>query len=64
MIAHRLSTVMDADKIIVLNKGAVAEQGTHTELLAYPNSLYSDLWQKQSQVYEGNTEFRTSRGSA
>ncbi len=62
MIAHRLSTVMDADKILVLNQGSVAEQGTHTELLSDPNSLYSDLWQKQNHVaLEGSIEDKTSK---
>ncbi|XP_046573628.1 iron-sulfur clusters transporter ABCB7, mitochondrial-like [Haliotis rubra] len=50
VIAHRLSTVVDADMILVLEKGRVAEQGTHYSLLADPNSLYSHLWTKQSQV--------------
>ncbi|XP_071112669.1 iron-sulfur clusters transporter ABCB7, mitochondrial-like [Haliotis cracherodii] len=50
VIAHRLSTVVDADAILVLENGRVAEQGTHYSLLADPNSLYSHLWTKQSQV--------------
>ena len=50
VIAHRLSTVVDADVIMVLEKGQIAEQGSHYELLANPKSLYSDLWKKQNQV--------------
>ena len=50
VIAHRLSTVVDADMIMVLEKGQIAEQGSHFELLANPRSLYSDLWKKQNQV--------------
>jgi ATP-binding cassette subfamily B protein len=46
-IAHRLSTVVDADKIVVLEKGAIAEQGTHEELLAL-NQRYAHMWQRQS----------------
>jgi ATP-binding cassette subfamily C protein CydCD len=42
VIAHRLSTVRDADRIIVLEDGAVAEQGTHTELLAR-GGIYAQL---------------------
>ena len=45
VIAHRLSTVMRADKIIVLKDGRVAEQGTHRELVT-AGGLYSTLWQK------------------
>ena len=43
MIAHRLSTVVGADKIIVLDKGNVVEQGTHTELTA-AGGLYARMW--------------------
>ncbi|WP_343704448.1 peptidase domain-containing ABC transporter [Chitinophaga sp.] len=44
VIAHRLSTVMHADKIVVLQDGAIAEEGTHPELLGN-NAVYSRLWQ-------------------
>ncbi|XP_036126998.1 ATP-binding cassette sub-family B member 7, mitochondrial isoform X2 [Molossus molossus] len=47
-IAHRLSTVVDADEIIVLDKGKVAERGTHLGLLANPGSIYSEMWHAQS----------------
>ena len=50
VIAHRLSTVVDADLILVLQNGQVAEQGSHFELIANPQSLYSDLWKKQNQM--------------
>ena len=43
MIAHRLSTVVDADKIVVLDQGHVAEQGTHAELVA-AGGLYARMW--------------------
>ena len=43
MIAHRLSTVIDADKIVVLDQGHVAEQGTHAELVA-ADGLYARMW--------------------
>ncbi|MEQ2313765.1 ATP-binding cassette sub- B member 7, mitochondrial [Ameca splendens] len=47
-IAHRLSTVVDADEILVLNQGKVAEQGSHHTLLANPGSLYGELWNAQN----------------
>ncbi len=47
VIAHRLSTIAKLDKIIVLNHGAIAEQGTHRELLA-ANGEYAKLWRHQS----------------
>uniref|UniRef100_A0A8C9NUD5 Iron-sulfur clusters transporter ABCB7, mitochondrial n=1 Tax=Serinus canaria TaxID=9135 RepID=A0A8C9NUD5_SERCA len=47
-IAHRLSTVVDADEIIVLNQGKVAERGRHAELLANPSNLYYEMWHTQS----------------
>ncbi|MGW1875307.1 ATP-binding cassette domain-containing protein [Streptomyces sp. NPDC001975] len=47
IIAHRLSTVRHADRIYVMDKGGVAEQGTHDELLAQ-HGLYASLWQLQA----------------
>ena len=50
MIAHRLSTVVDADEILVLDQGTVAERGSHRELIMQPDSLYGHLWHKQHQA--------------
>ncbi|KIO77686.1 peptidase C39 [Pedobacter lusitanus] len=47
VIAHRLSTLNNADKIIVLDKGVVVEQGTHHELIYSPDSTYANLWKLQ-----------------
>jgi ABC-type transport system involved in Fe-S cluster assembly fused permease/ATPase subunit len=47
VIAHRLSTVVDADQIVVLDDGRVAERGTHDELLE-TGGLYAELWYRQA----------------
>jgi ATP-binding cassette, subfamily B, bacterial MsbA len=48
VIAHRLSTVRRADKIVVLEKGQVAEIGQHEELLARPDGVYAKLYARQA----------------
>jgi ATP-binding cassette, subfamily B, heavy metal transporter len=52
VIAHRLSTVVDADEIIVLQEGRVAERGTHASLLAH-GGLYVRMWALQAEQDEG-----------
>ena len=49
MIAHRLSTVVGADRIIVLDAGRVVEQGTHEELLK-AGGLYARMWADYQQA--------------
>jgi len=49
MIAHRLSTVVGADRIVVLDQGRVAEQGTHDELVA-AGGLYARMWADYQQA--------------
>ena len=49
VIAHRLSTVVHADNIIVLDHGVIVEQGTHVELLAR-GGLYASLWARQREA--------------
>ncbi|KAJ5001001.1 Heavy metal tolerance protein [Colletotrichum sp. SAR 10_66] len=56
VIAHRLSTVVSADKIIVVHEGRVVESGTHNELLTL-GGRYMDLWTRQ---IGGNSEKATS----
>ena len=51
IIAHRLSTVTNADQIIVLEAGRVAEKGTHVQLLR-KNGLYADMWARQQSEAE------------
>jgi ATP-binding cassette subfamily B protein len=51
VIAHRLSTVVDADQIVVLDEGRVAERGTHAQLLR-KNGLYADMWTRQQSERE------------
>ena len=47
VIAHRLSTIQKMDRIIVLDKGSIVEEGTHKELLA-KNGFYANLWNRQT----------------
>jgi len=47
VIAHRLSTIQRMDRIIVMEKGRIAEQGTHKELIRQ-NGIYAKLWSRQS----------------
>lgn len=47
VIAHRLSTVRHADKIVVVNYGKIAETGTHEELVNNPDSIYGSLYRAQ-----------------
>ncbi len=51
VIAHRLSTVVQADNIIVLDQGVIVEQGTHPQLLA-KGGLYASLWARQREADE------------
>jgi ATP-binding cassette subfamily B protein len=53
VIAHRLSTVRDADQILVLEKGSIVERGTHDELVA-KGGLYSDLYTRQDLTGAAN----------
>ena len=50
MIAHRLSTLKNADKLVVIEHGKVAETGTHRELLARENGIYRKLFTLQEEA--------------
>jgi len=53
IIAHRLSTVVDANQILVMDKGRITERGSHHELLAQ-NGLYAQMWNLQKQEQKIN----------
>lgn len=56
VIAHRLSTVRDADEIIVIKKGEIAERGTHEDLLRHGNGVYKQLVDRQLMSTHDNSE--------
>jgi len=51
-ISHRLSTTRDADRILMLEKGRIVEEGSHDQLLAL-NGKYAQMWKVQAGRYEG-----------
>jgi ABC-type transport system involved in Fe-S cluster assembly, permease and ATPase components len=57
VIAHRLSTVVGADEIIVLDKGVIAERGTHDALLA-AGGLYAAMWNRQREADEARERLK------
>ncbi|MCB1502457.1 MAG: ATP-binding cassette domain-containing protein, partial [Bauldia sp.] len=57
IIAHRLSTVIHAEEIIVLDGGVIVERGTHPELLA-KNGLYASMWNRQREAAEAAERLR------
>jgi len=50
IIAHRLSTIKSADKIIVLEKGKIAEIGRHEDLMKNPDGIYRNFWELQTAI--------------
>jgi len=51
IIAHRIQTVMQADKILILDKGRVVQQGTHRELIKQ-DGLYREIYNIQAKIEE------------
>ncbi|RWM93238.1 MAG: ABC transporter ATP-binding protein/permease [Mesorhizobium sp.] len=62
VIAHRLSTVISADEIIVLRDGQIAERGTHAALLRQ-QGLYASMWDRQREATEAEERLRIARES-
>ncbi|PBB87628.1 MULTISPECIES: ABC transporter ATP-binding protein/permease [unclassified Mesorhizobium] len=62
VIAHRLSTVISADEIIVLKDGQIAERGTHAALLR-KKGLYASMWDRQREATEAEERLRIARES-
>ncbi len=60
VIAHRLSTVINADEIIVLKEGEISERGTHLKLLKL-NGLYAEMWNRQLEATEAEERLRAAR---
>lgn len=60
VIAHRLSTVIRADEIIVLRDGLIAERGTHRDLLA-KGGLYASMWDRQREATEAEERLRRAQ---
>lgn len=62
VIAHRLSTVVNADEIIVLKGGEIAERGSHAVLLEQ-NGLYASMWNRQREATQAEERLRQVRES-
>ncbi|MHB2167944.1 ABCB family ABC transporter ATP-binding protein/permease [Alsobacter sp. R-9] len=62
VIAHRLSTVINADEIIVLDKGVIVERGTHSELLEH-DGVYAALWNRQREADEARETLERARAA-
>lgn len=62
VIAHRLSTVVNADEIIVLKGGEIAERGSHSALLEQ-NGLYASMWNRQREATQAEERLRQVRES-
>ena len=63
VIAHRLSTVISADEIIVLKDGVIAERGTHGELMDREDGLYASMWNRQREAVEVEERLKQVRES-
>lgn len=55
MVAHRLSTVQDADQILVMKNGAIAESGTHSDLIKHQGE-YAKMWDNYNKTVQWHIE--------
>jgi len=62
-IAHRLSTLTQMDRLIVLDKGRIIETGTHSELVSL-GGIYSDLWSRQSGGFLADRDLEETEQAA
>ena len=56
VMAHRLASIVNADKIIVMDNGFIVEQGSHQELLRLENGFYKNLYDSQFAIDNQNFE--------
>lgn len=61
VIAHRLSTVIKCDEIIVLRDGLIAERGRHAELMKLKDGLYAKMWERQMEATEAEQRLRKAQ---
>jgi ATP-binding cassette subfamily B protein len=52
IIAHRLSTLKDVDRILVFDDGKIIEDGNHNQLIKIKNGNYKKLWEAQNDLYD------------
>jgi ATP-binding cassette, subfamily B, multidrug efflux pump len=62
-IAHRLSTIAAMDRLVVMDKGAIVEMGSHAELLQQ-GGLYASLWARQSGGFIASNDDMAAEASA
>lgn len=56
IVAHRLSTIMNVDQVIVMKSGRLVEQGTFDDLVSRPDGIFRDMWQRQQRKEENNND--------